>query len=381
MAQQRADAQDHRGVTVKNSRLPCFSGLEQNTVSVLPVRRVLFPIMWSVMKNTKVLSVLGLMSLASTAAVAASGPTLGSLFDASGIQVSGAVAGSFRQDANDALNSFQVDQGLLSISYQPQSGFGAAVDVATGDYNDQAGNVGRPNSGVALSQAYLQYKSGALTVQGGRVYTAAGYEVFPVTGNLFVTRSLAFANESTYHTGLRASYVVSDAIKVSAGVHDGLFDKLDNQASVTKNKAFELGGSWAYSPNLSLSLTGYVGKNAALDKQSLYSFVATYAFSKDLSFALNVDQGQKSASDTDKWNAVAVYATYAVSAKTKVGVRLEDLNAKKETVAFNDAGAWALVASHALTNNLDLRAELSDVDEEGGKDRNVQGAIQAVLKF
>ena len=334
------------------------------------------------MKNTKVLSVLGLMSLASSAAIAASdAPTLGNLFTNTGINVSGAVAGSFRQDANDALNSFQVDQGLLSVSYQPQTGFGAAIDVATGDYNDQSGNVGRPKSGVALSQAYLQYKRGALTVQGGRVYTAAGYEVFPVTGNLFVTRSLAFTNESTYHTGLRAGYVVNDAVKVSAGIHDGLFNNLDNQASVTKNKAFELGASWAYSPNLSLSFTGYQGKNAALDKQFLYSYVATYAFSKDLSFAVNFDRGQKSASDADKWNALAVYATYAVTDKTKVGLRLEDLNVKKETAPFNDTGAWALVVSRTVTQSLDVRAELSDIDEEGPKDRNLQGAIQAVLKF
>ena len=47
------------------------------------------------MKNAKVLSALGLMTLASTAALAASAaPTLGSVLDASGIKVSGNVAGS-----------------------------------------------------------------------------------------------------------------------------------------------------------------------------------------------------------------------------------------------------------------------------------------------
>ena len=78
---------------------------------------------------------------------------------------------------------------------------------------------------------------------------------------------------------------------------------------------------------------------------------------------------------------MALYATYVVSDKTKVGLRLEDFNVKKETAPFNDTGAWALVVSRTVTQSLDVRAELSDIDEEGGKDRNIQGAIQAVLKF
>ena len=343
------------------------------------------------MKNAKVLSALGLMSLASTAALAASGPTLGSVLDASGVKVSGNVAASFRQNANNAQNNFQVDQALLSIAYQPKEGYGAVVDVASGDYNGQGGNVANPSAGVALSQAYLQYKSGALTVQGGRFYTAAGYEVFPVTGNLFVSRSLTFGQESTYHTGLRANYAVSDSLSVVAGVNDGLFDNgtaatatgVDNQDSVTKNKTLELGVNWALTSDLSLALTGYQGKSqdgAAGSpgvKQSLYSLVASYNVTKDLSLALNADMVNTTNTDAGKATNIALYATYAISDKVKAGLRVEELNPKG---SGNNTGAVAAVVSYAAAKNFDIRTELSDVDPQGVQ-RSISGAVLGVLKF
>jgi len=332
------------------------------------------------MKNAKVLSALGLMSLASTAALAASGPTLGSVLDASGVKVSGNVAASFRQNANNANNYFQVDQALLSIAYQPKEGFGAVVDVASGDYNDQGGNVGNPSTGVELSQAFLQYKSGALTVQGGRFYTAAGYEVFPVTGNLFVSRSQSFGLESTYHTGLRASYASTDALTLNVGVNDGIYGSRDNEPSLTKDKAFEVGASLAVTSDLSLALTTYTGKTPFGGvKQSLYSLVATYNLSKDISLAANVDQGNLANTDATKWTAVSLYGTYAVSNKTKVGLRLEDINPKLSSA--KGVGSVTAVASYAAAKNFDLRTELSDVDVEGSTKRDIKAAVQGVLKF
>lgn len=342
------------------------------------------------MKNAKIFSALSLMSLASTAALAASGPTLGDLVTASGVQVSGAIAGSIRQNANNAQSSGQIDQAILSVAYLPKDGFGAAIDVASGDYNDQLGKVGNPGTTTALTQAYLQYKSGALTVQGGRFYTAAGYEVFPVASNLFVTRSVAFTGstvvgadfqgESTYHTGLRASYASSDTLTVNFGLNDGIYTNLDNQASLLKEKAFELGVNWKASDALSVALTNYTGKNGAGGaKQSLMSLVANYSFAKDLNFALSVDQGNLNNTDADKWTAVALYGLYDLNDKTKLGVRLEEINPKLSTK--NGIGSVTAVASYAIAKNLDIRAEVSDVDVEGGTPRNIGVAVQGLLKF
>ena len=336
------------------------------------------------MKNAKVLSALGLMSLASTAALAAGGPTLGSVLDASGVKVSGAVAASVRQNANSAENNFQVDQALLSIAYQPKEGFGAVVDVASGeDVASLGGNVAGGNSNVAggnngtsasLTQAYLQYKTGALTVVGGRFYTAAGYEVFPVTGNLFVSRSLTFGTEPTYHTGLRASYAVNSSLTVNVGVHNGIYQDAtypyasDATANTLKNKSAEIGATWAPTSDLSLSLTHYRSKL----ETDLFSFVATYNVTSDLSLALNADKTR----GADATN-LAVYAMYALSDKVKAGLRLEELNPDGTN---NNTGAVAAVVSYAAAKNFDIRTELSDVDPQTDK-RSIGAAVQGVLKF
>ena len=350
------------------------------------------------MKSTKVLSAVALMSFASTMAMAASdAPTLGSLFENTGITVGGAVAGSLRQNLSvpnpgQARSSFQLDQALLSVAYLPKEGFGAALDVASGGYNDQYGQVGNPKAGTALSQAYLQYKSGALTVQAGRFYTLAGYEVFPVASNLFVSRSVAFAGstvagaeikgESTYHTGVRASYATSDTLTFNFGVNDGIYDNLDAQQTVLKEKAVEVGVNWKASSDLSLAVTSYTGKTGAGGvKQSLLSVVANYSYAKDLNFALSVDQGNYNNTEAGKWKwtAVALYGVYDLNDKTKLGLRIEEINPKLSTK--NGIGSLTGVVSYNLAKNLDVRGEVSNVDVEGAYPRTMQAAVQGVLKF
>lgn len=355
------------------------------------------------MKNTKVLSVLGLMTLASGAALAASDtPTLGNLFTNTGINVSGAVAGSLRQNLSvpnpdQARSNFQLDQALLSVTYLPKEGFGAAVDVASGSYNDQYGQVGNPKAGTALSQAYLQYKTGSITVQAGRFYTAAGYEVFPVASNLFVTRSVAFTGftyantnypdpkanfqgEATYHTGARVSYATTDSLTLNLGVNDGIYNRIDAETSVLKDKAIELGANWKATDALSLVLTNYRGKTGpAGAKQTLTSLVANYSFDQDLDFALSVDQGNLDSTEDGKWTAVALYALYDLNDKTKLGLRVEEVNPKQSTK--NGISTVTGVVSYAMAKNLDIRGEVSNADVEGAYPRQLRAAVQGVLKF
>lgn len=392
------------------------------------------------MKNAKVLSALGLMSLASTAALAAGGPTLGSVLDASGVKVSGNLAVSLNQNvsvrggSDQARSNFQVDQGLLSIAYQPNQGFGGVVDIATGTsvagqgggFADQtatstsctvdpatgecdptAAPVGflttttitpSKQTSTAVTQAYIQYKSGDLTVIGGRFYTAAGYEVFRADSNLFVTRSQTFGLESTYHTGVRATYAVSDALSVFGGLNNGVSaNGNDSEASTLKNRGVELGVNWSPVKDLALALTTYHGKltnAAAVDvlgpthnqasSQNLYSFTASYKVTGDLNVAVNIDQGNtdsSGAANANKYTAYAGYVTYALSDATTLGLRLEEISARRQAGLDNNTGAVAAVLSHSFAKNFDLRTELSDVDQQANDDRQVKLAVQGVLKF
>ncbi len=371
------------------------------------------------MKNAKVLSALGLMTLASTAALAASAaPTLGSVLDASGIKVSGNVAGSYIQAASvpadqpsQATGTFNIDQALLSIAYQPKSGFGAVVDIASGTsvtglqvgtnnypvYGGQGGKVsGNNETSTALTQAYIQYANGGLTVIGGRFYTAAGYEVFPVTGYGFVTHSQTYALESTYHTGVRASYAVNDMLSLSLGVNDGVFAMKDQYQSTLGDKTVEFGAVVTPIKDLSVAFTGYVGHTGAknnTDKESLFSLVTSYNITKALSVALNVDQGKYcDTTDNCKYTAYALYGSYAFNDQLKLGLRAEQVKPKGNNVAFlsgsvfattqqQKTDAVAVVLGYSPAKNFELRTELSDVDVQGATPRIMIGAVQGVLKF
>lgn len=350
------------------------------------------------MKNAKVLSALGLMTLASTAALAASAaPTLGSVLDASGIKVSGNVAGSYMQYASvpassssQATGTFNFDQALLSIAYQPKSGFGAVVDVASGtSVWGQGGDVGsNSQSTTALTQAYIQYANGGLTVIGGRFYTAAGYEVFPVAGYGFVTHSQTYGAESTYHTGVRASYAVNDMVSLSLGVNDGVFANKDQYQSTLGDKTVEFGAVVTPIKDLSVAFTGYVGHTGPknnTDKESLFSLVTSYNITKALTVALNVDQGKYcDGTDACKYSAYALYGSYAFSDQLKLGVRAEKVDQKLKTNA--DTNAVAIVLGYSPAKNFELRTQLEDVDQDnlgvkGSRPRAITGALQGVLKF
>ena len=351
------------------------------------------------MKNAKVLSALGLMTLASTAALAASAaPTLGSVLDASGIKVSGNVAGSYMQYASvpassssQATGTFNFDQALLSIAYQPKSGFGAVVDVASGTtLGGQGGAVTSDNgqTTTALTQAYIQYANGGLTVIGGRFYTAAGYEVFPVAGYGFVTHSQTYGAESTYHTGVRASFAVNDMLSLSLGVNDGVFANKDQYQSTLGDKTVEFGAAVTPIKDLSVAFTGYVGHTGPknnTDKESLFSLVTSYNITKALTVALNVDQGKYcDGTDACKYSAYALYGSFAVSDQLKLGLRAEKVDQKLKTSP--DTNAVAIVLGYSPAKNFELRTQLEDVDMDnqsvkGSHPRTITGALQGVLKF
>ena len=330
------------------------------------------------MKSLKALSALAFMSLNSSAALAGSAPDVATLLQSSGFELSGAGAASFHQSASDAKNYFQVDQLLVSMSYQSEDGFAGGVDIATGeDVAALGGNVAAGNNGtaVSLNQAYMRYKSGPYMVMAGRFYTAAGYEVFPVTGNLFVTRSGTFKDEPTYHTGVRGSYALNQGLTLNAGILNGSYQSADSSLpdatfNTLRNKTFELGATWVPVTDVSLALTNY---RSAVNRE-IYSFVATYKVTDQLSIALNADKTHAS----DATN-VAFYTTYAVSDKIKAGLRLEELNPSGDN---NNTGTIAAVVSYTLSDLIDVRAELSDSDKQGaGNPRNIAGALQTVFKF
>jgi hypothetical protein len=86
--------------------------------------------------------------------------------------------------------------------------------------------------GFAIPQLYLEVARGDLSVKAGHFYTPIGYEVVPAPQNFFYSHSFTMYNSEPFtHTGVLATYSVSDGLDVFAGWTlgwDTAFDQFDD---------------------------------------------------------------------------------------------------------------------------------------------------------
>jgi hypothetical protein len=270
--------------------------------------------------------------------------TLAGVLDASGITATGYVAASYYHSNgystyhqfDNKHDSFQLDQAALTITFQPKEGFGALVNVAAGEDMKilNAAEGSNPNT-FDVVQGFVQYATGPLTVIAGKYVTLAGAEVIAPTGNTNFSRSLLFFAEPLTHTGIRATYAVSDTLSVVAGANNGWnYSSLSTSGS----KTAELGVTWTPSKTFSLTAQAYVGKDPTFDAQrTLVDAVATYSATDALTFILSYDWGkqqQHPAGDPDlDWNGAAFYTNYALNDQWRLSLRLEYLDDKEGFVS------------------------------------------------
>ena len=277
---------------------------------------------------------------ADSASAPASGATkLTDLLASTGITATGYVAASYYYSSDDstyhefdtAHDTLQIDQAAITLAYQPKQGFGALVNLMAGEdarfINEQQNGT---HGAFDVTQAYLQYATGPLTVIGGRFLTLVGAESESPALNTNFSRSLVYFAEPITHTGLRATYAATDTVSVIAGINEGWNTISNSYGSKTGELAF------LYTPNkvVSFSAQGYVGKDSAYDAtRTLIDLIATYNATESLTLILNYDWGQQQqrpALDTDRpnlnWNAVAGYVNYAFNSQWRVSLRGEVLD-------------------------------------------------------
>jgi hypothetical protein len=272
--------------------------------------------------------------------------TLAQILANSGITESGYVAASYYDSSgyntyhqfDTSHDTFQLDEAGLQLAYQPKSGFGAVVDVIAGQdakIVDAAETAGASANSFDLLQGFAQYVTGPLTVQAGKFTTLAGAEVIAPTGNTNFSRSLLFYAEPLTHTGVRATYAVTDTVSVIVGVNNGWnYTKIDYGS-----KTGELGV--AYNPNKYFSLTAqmYAGKDPVYGaERTFFDTVATFNATSALTFVLSYDWGKQETGtatpDTltgGDWDGVAAYANYQINSKWRVSLRGEYLDDKDGT--------------------------------------------------
>lgn len=276
-----------------------------------------------------------------TTAPAPTSPLFDNLLTASGITATGYIATSYYHSSGDstfhefdtAHDTFQLDQAGLTVAYQPKEGFGALVNLVAGE-DARVINAAEngTNSEFNLTQAFIQYATGPLTVIGGRFLTLAGAESENPSLNTNFSRSLLYFAQPITHTGLRATYAATDILSVVVGINDGWNTTSTSYGSKTGEFALLL------TPNKAASVTAqaYVGKDPAYDAtRALVDIVGTYNVTSSLSLILNYDWGQQEQRPvlgTElpnlQWDGVAGYVNYAFNDQWRVSLRGEYLDDK-----------------------------------------------------
>src|SRR3989475_4140775 len=207
-------------------------------------------------------------------AQAARAPTLSQVLDASGISMSGYLdVGYTHADRNieggvagnpavpprvfdNQNNSFALHQFGLSVSKLPRQGFGGLVNVTVG--SDAQVIHSFPDTSASMfdvTQAYAQYAGRELTLIAGKFATLHGTEVIWSPSNTNVSHSILFGAIPFTHTGVRATWALSDTVSLIAGVNNG-WDQVTDR---NRDKTVELGATLNPIKPLSITLSGYSG--------------------------------------------------------------------------------------------------------------------------
>jgi Putative beta-barrel porin-2, OmpL-like. bbp2 len=371
--------------------------------------------MKSKLLNTLILAALAVpgVAMAADAPAKPAVPTLSDVLDASGVSLSGDIdysynhlsgTGVFTSGTNDrvfdyAHNSFAVQAIDVAVSKLPAEGYGGSVELTMGKDASAIASTGTSLGATQtfdITQAFIQYASGATTVIAGKFVTMSGAEVIKTTGDTNFSRSILFGYAIPFaHTGVRATYKISDAVSLVGGVNNGW----DQATDVNSQKTLELGAMLNPAKAFALSAMVYSGAEAGAagtGTRNLLDLVATITVSDSLNFVLNYDNGAQenavTAGAKAKWNGLAAYANYQINDPWRVSVRLETF---KDTDGYRTGiiQTWkeaTVTVGYAPTKSTELRGEVrkdtSDQAAFGYSDgiaRKAQSSLglEAIYKF
>ena len=112
--------------------------------------------------------------------------------------------------------------GRIDLLYGTDNRFTTAAGLETEGYFTNPKWTSFRFYGLAMPQAYVQFGKGDFNLKVGHFYSPVGYEVVPMTGNFFPSLPYTFQyGEPFTHTGMLASYALSDETTVGGGFTRG----------------------------------------------------------------------------------------------------------------------------------------------------------------
>ncbi len=278
-------------------------------------------------------------------------PTLDKVLEASGISVSGYIDTAYSYSNRNLEtgfsdrvfdsqnNTFTLHQFGLMVAKQPKEGFGGVVNLTAGKdaqvihslpETTSPANAVNSTSMFDVTQAFLQYATGPLTVMAGKYVTLQGSEVIWTPTNVNSSHSILFGAIPFTHTGVRATWALSDTVSLIAGVNNGW----DQLTDANKGKTLELGATLNPIKPLSITLSGYSGSEPTSattnGTRTSLNAVASYTIIDPLTVGVEVlDVSQDNVGGkTAKYNGAALYVTYMFMPKLRGVLRAESFDDK-----------------------------------------------------
>lgn len=247
-----------------------------------------------------------------------------------------------------------------------------------------------------VRQAYISYMAplgSGLKIDFGKFVTDHGLEVIEgyEDWNFNYSRSFLFYFGIPFtHTGLRATYVVNDALTLSGAVVNGWDNVKDNNTS----KSAHIFATITPATGTSIGLKYMVGAEGVSnnDLRHLFNLNASKQMGNLTLKADYVYGKEENAATGDiSWNGVAGYARYAVSEKLALNARAEVFSDGDgaRTGTAQDLWEVTITPEYAVNGNLLIRAEYrhdkSDKEvfdkDSGLSDTQDTVALNAVYHF
>jgi hypothetical protein len=240
---------------------------------------------------------------------------------------------SFDVNSNTfTLNYAKVGIGVNAdpVGLRLDLGYGATGALINAAYlPETTGNTAQSLAFIA-QQAYATIAPVTnLTLDFGKFVTTAGSEVIEANKNWLYSRSILFFNIPLLHTGVRATYKISDALTLQASVVNG-WNGTGIVPDITAAKTFGVSANITV-PGVGTNIiaTGYFGKGEAVsataastDTRLLADLVVAHTIGP-LGLNLNFDYVTDKAAGIDGFVGVAVMGHYSISDKVSATARFE----------------------------------------------------------
>jgi len=297
---------------------------------------------------------------------------LKSLLTQKNVEINLAVTGDYLYTANrqDFYNStvknpdrfgYSVYFGLFKKASQDNP-FGFGLELSNDDWASTVGKepIQKAAKQLTIDQAYVEWKAGSLTIQGGRILTNIGGEAPYTWQNINIQRGLVWAGEPVFYNGLRISFDVNP-FNMYVGVNDR--DNDDGKFAVEAG----VSGSWE-GLNMDWSFNVLFPDHSDEDNKRVFNITTNWYAFKNLPITFYIDYLNVPISGSKSRNAFgfALLTEWKATDKISLGARVEKVIQESKVDAYsigkgNDAWTLTITPKYQFNKYFYIRAEASVV--------------------